>query len=503
MTTALDKAQPAALVKYADDGQPVLPPDRRPRRLGRWFANNPAWPLTAMMVLWPLWWVLGIGEYTPVLFAIPMIRRMYQWHTSGRRRLRMPPGFILWALFMFICVVSLATISQTAPGTLASPVSNRLIAWGLRTASYVAATAILLYAGNLTEKEAPRRFLAWLLGLVGIYTVIGGLAGTLLPNIQITSPLAMIVPNSIQANNSELQLMLHPSVSEVMNFLGYAEGRPTAPFTYTNMWGSVLATLLPWVLVAWWLYAKTRRQRLFGGLMMVIALVPVVYSLDRGLWLGIGFSVVYIAVRSAARGKLALLGWVCGALALIALVIFLSPLQSLISQRLAHGASDQARATGSSIAVQDALASPIIGWGDTRHQIGSAQSIAIGRSASCQSCGGTSVGGNGQLQLMLICSGFGGAGLYVAFFCYGIWHYRRDRSAYGMAGVLVLLIWFVFMFVYEAVGPPLAFIMIVYAILWRNERARNESLPADTRADGHAAPVNVGSRRAITAGPGA
>ena len=40
-----------------------------------------------------------------------------------------------------------------------------------------------------------------------------------------------------------------------------------------------------------------------------------------------------------------------------------------------------------------------------------------------------------------------------------------------MAGVLVLLLTFVFMVAYSAVGAPLGLSMLAYALLWRNERA--------------------------------
>jgi len=501
VTTALDKAQPGALVRYQGGPQPPPSPTERPRRLGRWFANDPAWPVTAMLVLWPLWWLLGIGEYAPVLFAIPMARRMYQWHVSGQRRLRMPPGFGLWVLFLVITFVSLATIDQTAPDTVASPVSNRLISWGLRTVSYLGITVMLLYVGNLTEKEMPRRRLAYQLGLVAIYTVIGGLIGTFLPTTEITSPLAYLVPNSIQTNNSEIQLMLHPSTAQVMNFLGYAEGRPTAPFTYTNMWGNSLAILLPWLVVGWCSYG-TPRQRRIGIIALVLAVVPIIYSLNRGLWIGMGLSVLYVALRFAARGRLAVLGGLAVVLAVAGLAIFASPLQGIISQRLSHGASNQARASGSNLALEEGLASPLIGWGDTRHQQGSAQSITLGRTSSCTSCGQQTIGGNGQGQLLLITTGVTGTALYIGFFLYGAWRYRRDITPYGLAGELVVLLGFVFMWVYNAVGPTLAFTMLAYAILWRNDRdRRHRTLAPAEPAAGEAARLTAGTR-AITAGTG-
>jgi hypothetical protein len=500
VTTALEKAQPGSLVRR-QGGPPAAPsPDRKPRRLGRWFATNPAWPVTAMLALWPVWWLLGIGQYAPVVFAIPMARRMYRWRASGQRTLRLPPGFALWLIFLMIATIGVLEVGQVAPDTVNTPVSNRVISWALRMSLYLGITVILLYVGNLTEEELPRRRLAYLLGLVGLYTVIGGVVGMILPTIQLTSPVALLVPTSIQTNNAEIALMLHPSTSQVMNILGYAQGRPTAPFTYTNMWGNSLAILLPWLLVGWYTYG-TKRQRRIAIIMTAVSLAPIVYSLNRGLWLGVAFSVLYLAVRFAARGKLAMLGGLGLVLAVAGITVFASPLQSTISQRLSHGASDQARSSGSLLALQEGVASPIVGWGDTRHQVGSAQSITLGRTANCNSCGEQTIGGNGQVQLLLICSGLAGVVFYVGFLVYGTWRYRRDPTPYGMAAELVLLLSFIFMFVYDAVGPTLAFTMLSLALLWRNDRERRQKSLAAGEPAGEAARLTTGTR-AITAGTG-
>ena len=129
-------------------------------------------------------------------------------------------------------------------------------------------------------------------------------------------------------------------------------------------------------------------------------------------------------------------------------------------------------------AVQDAIASPLVGFGDTRHQQGSVQSVAVGRSANCPSCGNGTIGGNGQLWMLLICDGFLGTAVYLSFFGYGCWRYRQDTTPYGVAGVLVLLLTFVFMIAYNATGAPLGFTMLAYAMLWRNDQARHRGRAA-------------------------
>jgi hypothetical protein len=441
-----------------------------------WLARHPAWPVTALLAGFPLWWALGLGDYIWILLAVPMAARLYAWSASGNRKIRVPPGFALWLLFLLVVVAGVAALSAIAPGTLASPVSNRVISYGVRMAGYLAATAMLLFAGNLTERELPRARLAWLLGLVGLYTIAGGLLGAVFSHLHFTSPLAAIVPHRLQAGNQVLQAQLHPAFAQLQSVLG-SSGRPDAPFAYTNIWGNCVALLLPWLIARWW-FQGTRRQRLIALAGCAIAVVPIIYSLDRGLWLGLIFALVYIAVRLAATGRLAVLGGLIAALAIAAILIGATPLQGMISQRLANGASDSRRGSLAVTSVQDALASPIIGFGDTRHQQGSVQSVSVGRSVKCPTCGNGTIGGNGQLWLLFVCNGFVGAALYLGFFAYGVRRYWRDRSPYGLAGVLVLLLMFVFMISYTATGSPLGFLMLSYVMLWKNARAKRQEAGA-------------------------
>jgi O-antigen/teichoic acid export membrane protein len=466
-----------------------------------WLARHPAWPVTWLLAGIPLWWALGVADYMVILIAIPMAARIYSWSAQGNRRIRVPPGFALWMLFLVCTLAGAATLSLTAPGTAASPVSNRMISYAIRTAGYLGVTVILVFAGNLTERELPRKRLGWLLGLVGLYAAFGGLCGVLFPRVRFTSPLAAIVPGRLQNGNQVLQAELHPALSQVQSILGTPHGRPDAPFVYTNNWGNCLAILLPWLLAAWW-FLGTRRQRLIAATGTAVAFVPIIYSLDRGLWLGLLVAVVYLGVRLAARGRIAVLGALVAGIALAAVLIAATPLQGIISQRLAHGGSNDRRGSLAVAAIVDAAASPVIGYGDTRHQQGSVQSVAVGRRADCGRCGNGTIGGNGQLWMLLICSGFLGTALYLSFFAFGCWRYRRDTTPYGLAGVLVLVLSFVFMVAYNAVGLPLSFIMLAYAMLWKNDRAlrgRGDEAVRERQAD--AAPLPMADL--VTTGAGA
>jgi hypothetical protein len=431
-------------------------------------ARHPAWPVVALLIGYPLWWALGLADFMWIILAVPMALRILAWRAYGSRRLRLPPGFGIWLLFLLCSAAGVAVLTLTAPGTVPSPVSHRVLSYGDRTLTYLGVTILLLYAGNLTERELPRKRFAWMLGLLAIYTTAGGVAGMVMHHVQFDSPFLLALPKSVQANPF-IQASMRPGLAQVQNvFGGGANGRPKAPFDYTNTWGECLSILLPWLLVGWWVGGK-RRQRWIAGATVVVCVAPLLYSLNRGVWIGVGISIFYLALRLAARGRLAMIGALFAVIALAGILVLVSPLHNVVSGRLSNGGSANLRSNLSALSVQDALASPVIGYGDTRQERGSPTSIAVGPSPKCPTCGQLAVGSTGQLWLLLVCSGFVGAACYLGFFAYGIWRFRHDRSPYGVAGVLVLLLSFVYMFTYDAVGAALGLTMLSYALLWKDQ----------------------------------
>jgi hypothetical protein len=443
----------------------------RGERVG-WLASHPAWPISAILIGYPIWWALGVADFIWIIMAIPMLSRMAAWRRYGRR-VRAPGGFALWMLFIVCVLVGAFALTLVAPGTVPSPVSHRILSFGNRTLTYLGVTVVLLYACNLTEHELPRRKLAYMLGVMAIYTTIGGLAGMAASHFSFKSPFLLLLPHSVQANPF-IQASMHPGLAQIQNVIGSAKGRPKAPFDYTDMWGEVLVSTVPFLLAAWWL-GGTRRQRRIAAATTVIALAPLLYSLDRGAWIGAAIAVLYLAARLAARGKLAMIGALLAGLVLAAFLLLATPVHTIITDRIHNGESNSIRSDLTQLSIRDALASPVVGYGDTRQQRGSPSSIAIGPSLACPACGQQAVGSNGQLWLLLVCNGFVGTAFYLGFFAYGIWRFRRDRSAYGLAGVLMLILSFLFMFTYTAIPAPLGLSMLVYALLWKNDQAAESS----------------------------
>jgi O-antigen ligase len=195
--------------------------------------------------------------------------------------------------------------------------------------------------------------------------------------------------------------------------------------------------------------------------------VPIVYSLNRGLWIGLGLACLYLIVRVGGRTRFAL----CAAAATGALVFTLSPLASLVGQRLDNPHSNDIRAFTVSATLAAGAHSPIIGYGNTRNAMGNHLTITTGKTEWCGGCGHPPLGSDGQLWLLIITQGFAGAALYVAFFLGAIRRHWADRSPIGLAGVLVMALVLLYMFVYDGLVTPLSLYLISFALLWRNDTA--------------------------------
>lgn len=434
-------------------------------RLRKW---SPYWPLTAAVVGYPIWWALGLSEFIWVIMAVPMCI-----HLARRRPIRLPRGFAWWGLFCVWVVISVVALNWHAPGTLPSS-SDKLFGYGLRLLNYLAQAVALLYVGNLTEREMPRFRVVRMLAIFYFYALIGGWLGVLDKRFSFTAPLDYVLPHKLRSN-SYVNFLLRPASAQVQSILGYASARPKAPFDYTNTWGVMLFVLGVYFVVRWWVWG-TRRQRIVAVVGLAAALPPAVYSLDRGLWVAVGIAVVYVAVRLALRGKLAAILGIAGALAIGGLVFVASPLNTIISQRLAHPKSNDLRTSLSEAAFRGALESPIIGWGSDRELQGAPQSIQIGKSVNCPMCGNFGIGSNGQLWLTMFSQGLVGAFLYTMFFLVVFFRSWRDFSVIGTAGSLIILVSLFFNAFYSGVGVSLEIYMITAALLWRNQRAAEEGL---------------------------
>ena len=422
------------------------------------------WPLSVLYLGFPLWWLLGLGSLSFLLASIPMALFLI-----GQSRVAAPPGFGLWLAFLLVVLSGVAVLVVDAPGAIPGGEWTRSLTYGYRAAWYLALTVVLLYVGNIPERNLPTQRIVRLLGVLFIYTVLGGYLGLLLPRLSMTSPIEMLAPASL-GQNAFFQSLVHPVTAQIQSFLGYEEARPAAPFAHSNDWGANFGLLLPFFVLGW-LGPNAGWRRYVAPLILAAATVPVAYSLNRALWGGLAVVALFLLGRLALTGRIS---WLLVATSVVALAVFAvaaSPLASLIQERLATPHSNEARANLSQLTVQSALqGSPIIGYGSTRDVPGNFNSIAGGATEDCPRCSPPALGTQGHAWLVIFCQGVLGAFLFFGFIGVRAAAHLRERSPLPLAGLSTIVFLGVIVWFYDLLDAALFTLMIVLGLLWRASR---------------------------------
>ncbi|GAA1877829.1 O-antigen ligase family protein [Actinomadura bangladeshensis] len=453
---------PSSAAPESAPGGPV-PPSRTDEPLPTRLRELPptTWPLIALLVGFPVWWILGLGVFSFVICAVPMALVLL-----NRRPLRFPPGFGLWVLFLIWYLVSLSMLDRNPPGAYGDLDAGRVISVLVRLVVYLASAVIALYVGNLTERELPRLALVRMLGALFITTTLGGLLGVVYPDFNVPPLFGMLLPGRLRGD-AFVQNIINPTAAQITWVGSVKAVRPEGPFEWANTWGNNYSILLIWFVLGWFVYAS-RRRRTLGVAILALSMVPVVYGLNRGLWVGIGLSVVYVLVRLALRGRAMALGVGAATLVLGGALFAMSPLYDQVQTRLDNPQSNSIRAYTRAKTIEATLTSPIIGYGNTRYAVGSDKTVVTGKTQACPECKHPPLGSDGQLWLLLISQGFVGAGLYVMFFLNAIRRYWRDISPIATGGVLTMLLVLFYMTIYDGLYTPMPLYLLSFAVMWRN-----------------------------------
>ena len=402
---------------------------------------RPGWPIYLVFVGYPLWWVLGLGGFVWPIVSVPMLLSLLR-----RKNVVAPKGVILWFGFVVWMLFTATQLDST----------GRAIGFIYRGALYLSATIVLIYVFNASRDVLPATKIIGILALFWTYVVIGGWLGLMLPNVEFTSPMEKILPHSIVSNDF-VKEMVHPGFAEIQDILGYPTPRPSAPFIYTNDWGGNFALLVPFVILAWSSPIKKRFKMFLGGV-AGLSIVPVLLSLNRGLWLSLGVGLFYAAVRLAMRGRERPLIGVVGLLSFVAIMVFLSPLHSVVDDRLATPHSNNRRVSLYQEAALGAIESPIFGFGAPR--------------PSKWNPNAPSVGTQGAIWLVLFSHGFPGVFLFAGWFIYIFWTLRKARDPLGFWVHVMLLILMVQWPVYGMIPMQIHIVMIGIALAMR-ERSKD------------------------------
>lgn len=428
-----------------------------------------AWPLYALLYGYPLWWALGMQAFIWPVLALPMAAHLL----AQRRRVVAVRGTGLLLLFL-LWVLASAT-------QLDSP--RQLIAFTYRFSLYASAAVLLLFVVNLTRQQLPVARLARAVAFLWVVTVVGGFAGLALPGFSFTTPLEVLLPSAL-ATEPFVQGLVHPELSSPSTLLGYDLPRPKAPFNYTNEWGSNYALLAPLAVYSA-LVVRSRWWRVLLAVLAVTSIVPVVISINRGLWLSLVVAAAYVAARAALRGRVRLLGGVLVGAAAVAVVVLLSPLGQVVSDR-----ADRSNVQGRLYLYQEAaramLESPVLGHGAPLPSDDPALSA------------GASVGTHGQLWTLLVSQGVPGLLLLLGFFLTTLLLTARvsRRALWAHATLVVVVFQLPF---YNVLPMQLHVVVLAAALCWRDVLGSRwgsddqDDDPADAGPDAGSSPARAGA----------
>lgn len=393
----------------------------------------PTWPLTLLLVGFPVWWLVGVLDFVWVPFAVIMAGYMVQ-----RRQTLAPRGFGGWLLFLVCATCAVIGLTQ-AP---------QLLVFGYRLANYVACTIVFLYVFN-SRKTLTDRFVTGTLTLWWLIVVAGGYIALMFPTGAFRTPVSMILPGWLLSNSWVRLMVIRPLNQYNPDSYFQLDPRPSAPFVYTNQWGSVYSLLLPFV-IAYLINVRGTRRFWWIAAALPVSFVPAILTTNRGMLLGIAVGAVYAAgcmlFRRDVRGILAL----GVAAAVAALVAQLLPISDRLETRsAAPSILDRASLYLQSLdVVKD---SPFFGYGRTLTVPGSIDPV----------------GTQGEFWIVLVSYGVLGVLFFVGWFIFAFIRSIRWQGSAGLAASTVLLVGTVQFFYYGAVPHTLPLIMIAAALALR------------------------------------
>ena len=426
------------------------------------------WPLSLPILGFPLWWALGLWTILPMALSFVMADQLLR-----RRTIALPRGFALWAMFLLWLGLGVFVLWADAPEAVPGGDPTRLLVFGYRVAWYLTCTIVMLWVANLSESELPTRWVYQLLGFMLVVTTLGGLSGVLFPSFEFSSPVELALPGGLRSN-SLVQSIVHPALADIQNVLGRPQARPKAPFPFANSWGSNLALFLPFFLVAWF-RDGARWQKIAAPTVLVLASIPIVYSLNRGLWVCLVVGALGLLWFQIGKGRGLALGISVAVLATTTLALALSPLGTVFQERLDHQHSNDRRG----MLLQQTWAStlegsPIVGFGSTRDLQGSFASIAGAATPDCEACGVPPLGTQGHIWQLIFAQGIVGALLFLSFFVLALARCFRCRTATETLCTFTLAFFGLLLPVYDTLGIPLLTVMVAVGLVAREQRGKSK-----------------------------
>lgn len=357
----------------------ALPPSRRAGGI------SPLWPIWVVLPGAVVFWATGFSFLTRLSIILPVAIKLLMLP-----RLRVPPRFGIW--LAFVGWVFLTALQLPPLGILQFLIQ--------RGGEYLAITLCMLLVYNVSPRGdrdgvwLRRAFLwAWL-GIVAL-----GLLAVAFPRAELPSLARMVLPGGL-ANQPFIQQITTPSLAQVQSFLGFPLPRPSAPFAYTNGWGGAMALLLPFAIAS--AVRGDERDRRLARAGLLVAIIPIVMSVNRAMWGGILISLLFLRLTTREPALRRTLKRTAVAIGMVLALASVSPLGTLVAERLNTPHSNNARTDLAVQAGQRLSERPLVGFGAPLDYEGAGIRPPVGT--------------QGQLWLMAISHGLPAALLFIAWF---------------------------------------------------------------------------------------
>jgi O-antigen/teichoic acid export membrane protein len=388
-----------------------------------------------------LWWILGIGAFIWPVAAVAMAIVLLQ-----TPRVEVPPGFGAWVLFILWTLASAMSIANATDA----------MTFGYRVLTYLAGTVILLYVVNLPRREPVTRSIVHALMGFFVVVLIGGYLGVLIPHTSFNSVFERLLPHVV-GRSGFLQQLVHPQIAQKQTWLHHA--RPSAPFPFSNMWGGVMGMLLPFAFLEFH-WARSALRRLCVAALLVAAILPIMRTADRGLWVSLGIAAVYVAIRRALRGRIGLLVSLLFLVGIFAIDLALNgSLLANVTAPFQRNSSNEARTYLYQQSIAQALQHPLFGSGVPLRP--PSRNLPY-------------IGTQGQAWLVLVTSGFPALLFFLWWYLSALWRSRRIATDVVFAAHVSLLIFLVHLPIYDMLPTEFVMSMIVAGLLLRDPSTRRQ-----------------------------
>ncbi len=412
----------------------------------------PAWPILTLLWGFPVFWALGATVISGVLLTVVMLSFL-----AHSRAVRFVPGVYAFTAFV-VWVIPCAIMIDS---------STRMLGLIYRFSILAIVGTAFVYTISAGSVLSRRRIVNGLT-LVWFVAIAGGLLGMAFPEVRLSTPVGLLLPDSLTSNDYVHDLFF-PPFAEIQRPWGSPQTfvRPSAPFPYANSWGVAIVLLTP-VAVACFLMSRSLflRITIVGGLAAMIA--PAMATGNRGMFAGLILAAVYVVVRLAARNRaapvlaIAVLG-VVGAGVLVG-----NGLLDQIATRQHYGDSSGTRFSLYEETFRRTLESPLLGYGAPRpspaHEV--------------------SLGTQGYVWMLMFSFGFVGLALFVTFLWGTTLRTMRAPGDVDLVLHSVLVVASAIIVVYGLDIMQFLTIMLVAAMLLRRRYGLDDTEPGGRSADG-------------------